>query len=292
VEDGELRLRSDPVVRGDVEATLAFLVRVADTLDALGPLTEVQRVTAAFRTAPPGAARRKLAAVALAADPVLAARHLDDADPDVRRVAGRHAPHPPTLVALLTDPALPLPVRSVALTDLHSLGDRESLSAAVRRAWYDEGLVAQALTITHAARLGDQWEELGYLVERLAPASGPARNLEQDSVRRALYVLIGLEDPRSELVVLRATMSRDPALRRAANTGLGRFGSPTMLQALASCARHHPADAPIVDRAVAVMRQRLGTGGLALVDVVGGELSPASDDLARGGVTEVNDPGG
>ncbi len=111
-------------------------------------------------------------------------------------------------------------------------------------------------------------------------------------MRRALYVLIGLEDPRSELVVLRATMSRDPALRRAAITGLGRFGSPTMLQALASCARHHPADAPIVDRAVAVMRQRLGTGGLALVDVVGGELSPASDDLARGGVTEVNDPGG
>jgi hypothetical protein len=276
VEDGEVRLRATPETPADVAAITGFLERLADALDALGPLSEAQRVAAAFRTAEPGPVRRKLAAGAFAADRELASAWLRDDDPEVRRVAGRHAPHPPTLVALVADRNLPIPLRSVALTDLHTLGDREAMSAAVRHAWDDEPLLAQALSVTGAARLVDQWPEVARVIDRLAPPSAPVRNLEQELVRKALYVLISLEEPASEAMLLRGTLSRDPALRRASITALGAVGSPTMLRALQSCAEHHPADRPIVERAVQRLRERIGTGGLAVAELEGGQLSEAA----------------
>lgn len=294
VEDGEVRLRAQPWSPADVERAVSFLERLADALDALAVLSEAERVTAAFRAAEQGPVRRKLAGWAFAADPTLAADGLADEDPEVRRAAGRHAPHPPTLVALVSDPSVPVAIRAGSLGDLQALGDRDALSDAVGRAWHEDGLVVHALAATRDARLREQWPSIAALVGRLAPPAGPARLLDQDLVREALFVLCALEEPASELTVLRATASRDPALRRAAIGALGAIGSPRMLRALQACAEHHPSDRPAVDQAIARLRARVGTGSLAIASAAGGGLSVpgGGGTLAEAGPQGSGGPGG
>jgi HEAT repeat protein len=278
VEDGELRLRALPANPTDITRHVAFLLELADALDALGPLGDADRIALAFRCAEPGPVRRKLAATAFEGSPELARQHLADADPDVRRSAGRHAPHAPTLVALVADRALPIPVRAVALTDLRALGDRDALEAATSAVWADEELVEPALVVTQAERLRGQWRAVVALVERLAPPGCAHGALEQERVRRALYVLTALDEPGAEWTIVRATASADPALRRAALTALGRFGTPAVLPSLL----HHPdaTDQAVVTRAIVALRDRLGTGGLSLSEATGGGVSVADVDGA------------
>lgn len=286
IEDGEIRVRARVESPQELRGCVAFVVALAEALEALEALTEGGRLALAFRDAEPGAVRRKLAGEAFAADRALAADHLGDDDPEVRRMAGRLTPHPPTLVALLAERSLPLPVRSVALTDLHSLRDRAALEEGVGHTWDDLELVPQALTVTHVERLTGQWREVVGLVDRLAPPGGRLAALDQELVRRALLVLAHLDEPGAEPTLLRGLTSRDPAVRRGVLAGLGRFGTAAALPSMVACGVHHPGDLAVAERAVAILRGRVGAGGLAVVSPAGGELAEASS----GGALSPPDP--